>query len=598
MAASLFAENIDSPARTQRERDFARLGKLRSERSSWVPRWQKINKVLLPFSGRYFGTNLQQERNRGDKSFGSILDSTATRALRILAAGLMSGMTSPARPWFKLALEDEDLNELDTVKLWLEQVGDLIRNIFNRNNTYRTLHTMYRELGAFATAGNFVAPNFDKTSWHYPMTIGEYYFATDEFWRVKTCYREFEMTVEHIVNQFVRQPDGTANWSKVSTTVKNLWDTGKGHDTNVPVVHVITPRPFDQRERGRLGGKNMPVRSTYYELSAQNEHRETVLSDSGFEEFRVLAPRWDVTGSDPYGWGPSFEALGDMQQLQHEQFRKGQAIDHMSHPSIGVPGEAKGREFDLLPGGVNPLPTVQGGKVQNMLDVRMQLGDLKEDILDVRQRINEAFYADLFLLISGDTRGSPATAMEIAERQSEKMLMLGPVLERLNDELLAPLIDLTFSDLLRSGQLPPPPEELQGHELKIEFVSVLAQAQRAVGLASIDRVIGTVGAIANAKQSSDAWDKIDTDQLTDKYADMLGIDPSIIVSDENVAIIRKQRAQLAQAQQMAAMIPQLATSAKALSDADMTSDNALTRLTGYNTQGATGSQVSGPPGIV
>lgn len=589
-------DTTDGRAYSQRERALARLGELRAQRSTWVTRWKRLTDVLLPFSGRYFGSNLNQERNRGDRSFGKILDSTASRAVRVLAAGMMSGMTSPARPWFKLALEDEDLNELDSVKIWLEDVAELIRGVFNRGNTYRTLHSMYRELAVFGTAANFVAPNFEKTLWHYPMTIGEFYIGTDELWRVRTCYREFEMSVEQIVNEFVRKSDGSADWSRVSPSIKNLWDGGRGKDKNWPVIHVIEPRPFDDR-KGKYGGKNMAFKSCYYELGNENKY-EGALRESGFQDFRVIAPRWEVTGSDAYGFGPGFEALGDVLQLQHQTNRKAQAIDHLAHPAIAIPGEAKGREIDILPGGVNPMPLTQGGRVSNLFDVRLDIGAVREDILDIRNRINEAFYVDMFLMIASDPRGSPATAREVAERHEEKLLMLGPVLERLNDEFLSPLIDLAFYDLLRAGKLPPPPEELENHELKIEFISVLAQAQRAVGLASIDRLIGTVAAVSAAKQSLEPWDKIDTDQMLDKYSSMLGVDPSIIVSDDNVAIVRSSRAQAAQQAQAMQMLPELAKAQKTMAETPMDQDSALTRLQGVATsEAATGTPVSSPPGL-
>ena len=143
-----------------------------------------------------------------------------------------------------------------------------------------------------------------------------------------------------------------------------------------------------------------------------------------------------------------------------------------------------------------------------------------------------------------DTR---MTATEVAERHEEKLLMLGPVLERLHNELLDPLVDITFSRMLESGLVPPAPEELQGMELNVEFVSMLAQAQRAIGTNSIDRYTNTMGAIAQMKP--DVLDKFDSDAWADNYADMLGIDPELIVADKEVAIIRQQRAQ---AQQQAA----------------------------------------------
>ena len=115
-------------------------------------------------------------------------------------------------------------------------------------------------------------------------------------------------------------------------------------------------------------------------------------------------------------------------------------------------------------------------------------------------------------------------------------------------------------------------------DLQVEYVSTLAQAQRAVGVQSVDRLLGTVGAIAGLRP--DVVDKIDADQMIDAYADMLGVDPSLIVADDKVAIIRQDRAQQAQAQQMMEGMPAMAQTAKAASDINLSEDNALSSILG------------------
>jgi len=553
---------------TLRERKLQRWGALQSERTSWIRRYSDISKYMLPYSGRFF----VQDRNRGDKSFNEIYDSTGTRALRILAAGMMAGMTSPARPWFRLATPDPDLMEDEGVDLWLNNVSQLMRDIFARSNTYRALHTMYEELGAFSTAANIIDSDFDTVIWNNPLTAGEYALATDSRGRVNTLYREFEMTVAQMVEMF-----GLVN---VSSSVKNLWDTHRNLDSWRPVLHVIEPRELSGRDYSKRDPKNMAYMSCYLELGRDNEDK--VLRESGYEDFPAQCPRWHTRGGDVYGSGPGMEALGDVKQLQHEQLRKAQGIDYMTLPPIGVPGMLKGREVDTLPGGVNYLETAGSAKIQNLFDVRLDLNHLLADINDVRQRINQAFYADLFLMISQDQRRMPVTAREIAERHEEKLLMLGPVLERLHDELLSPLIDNTFIRMLQAGILPPPPEQMQGMDLKVEFVSTLAQAQRAVGLGAVDRLIGTVALIGQGKQDTSVWDKIDVDQAIDKYSDMLAIDPSMIVADDKVAIIRTERAkQLAQQQALAAA-PVAADAAKTASEVNPDNlRNVMQQFSGY-----------------
>ncbi len=543
------------------------MGELKSERASWDSHYRELSEFLLPRNGRFTPT----DRTKGGKEkFNKIYDNSGTRALGILAAGLMAGMTSPARPWFALATPDPGLMEFAPVKRWLHQVTRLTRDIMARSNFYRTLHSQYKEMGAFGTAPAIVLPDFQNVIHTTPQTVGEYYLATDYNGRVDTLAREYEMTVAQMVREF-----GVEN---VSPTVKNLWDSGKGADSWVRVAHIIQPR--DMRDLTRDDKRHMPWESCYYEPGCQ---KDKYLREGGFKEFPVLAPRWELAGGDIYGTSPGMEALGDIKQLQHQQLRKMQAIDMMARPPIQAPSGAKNRAIDLLPGGVNYFDMAgNGAKASNLVDVRIDLSHLLADIQDVRGRIREAFYANLFMMIAEDDR-SGITAREIAERHEEKLLMLGPVLERLHNELLSPAIDIIFFRIMDAGLLPPPPAELQGVDLKVEFVSVLAQAQRAVGTQAVDRLLGTVAGIAQLKP--EVIDKLDGDQIIDAYSDMLGIDPNLIVADENVAMIRQSRQQQQQAMQAAQAAQVAADSAAKLGTVNTGERNMATdlmsALTGY-----------------
>jgi len=512
--------------KTKRAKLLTRWGHLRSERATWWSHWQEVTTYLLPRNGRYF----EQDRNKGHRRHNSIYDNTGTRALRTLGAGMMAGATSPARPWFRLGTADPDLNKYPPVQLWLADVTERMQLVFQKSNTYRTLHGIYEELGAFGTAGSIVLPDSKNAIHHYPVTIGEYAIATDYQGRVNTLYREFQKTVGEVVREF--------GYNKCSTSVKNLYDRGS-LDQWITIIHAIEPRDDRERDFNKKDNMNMKYKSCYFEQGGEGEE---VLRESGYKDFPAVIPRWGVAGGDIYGNSPGMEALGDIKQLQHEQLRKAQGIDYQTKPPLQVPSYMKNRDVDSLPGGVTFVDGQQG-KIETAFNVNLNLQHLLQDIQDVRGRINSSFYADLFLMLANatDTR---MTATEVAERHEEKLLMLGPVLERLHNELLDPLIDNTFNRMIEAGLIPPAPEELQGMELNVEFVSMLAQAQRAIGTNSVDRYTNTMGMIAQMKP--DVLDKFDSDKWANAYAQMLGIDPELIVPDKQVARIRQERAQAQQ----------------------------------------------------
>lgn len=531
-----------SQDKTPRDRLYTRWGALKSERSSYMSHWKEISDYLLPRSGRYF----IQDHNKGERRHNNIYDSTGTRALRVLGAGLMGGATSPARPWFRLATADPDMMDYAPVKVWLSQVQSGMLDIFQRSNTYRALHSMYEEIGGFGTGASIVMDDYNDVIRHHVLTTGEYAIAQNYRGEVTTLYREFQKTVAELVGEFGRD--------NCSQAVRNLHDRGS-LDSWVTIVHGIEPR--EDRDSRLRDAQNMPFKSVYFELGSD---KGKYLRESGFKTFPGLVPRWSVTGGDIYGSSPGMEALGDIKQLQHEQLRKAQAIDYMTKPPLQAPSSMKNREIDMLPGGTTYVDmNGPSAGIRNAFEVRLDLQHLLMDIQDVRGRINQTFYTDLFLMLAG-ANNTNMTATEVAERHEEKLLMLGPVLERLHNELLDPLIERTFNRMIESGMVPPPPEELQGVDLNVQYVSMLAQAQRAVATNGIDRFVGNLGAVAQYKP--DVLDKFDSDKWADAYSDMLGVDPELIVSNERVAIIRNQRAQAQAAAQQQAQTAQAAATAK------------------------------------
>jgi hypothetical protein len=444
-----------------------RLLDLKSERTSWITQWREISTYLLPRNGRY----ILQDRNRGDRKHNAIFDRTGGGALNTLAAGLMAGMTSPARPWLRFITRDRDLMKSQPVKVWLKQCADIVLLIFAKGNTYRALHQIYTEEGAFGTAATIALDDFESVMWHYPLTAGEYCIAQNWRGEVDTLYRELEKPVGSLVREFGRD--------NCSDTVKSLFDRGV-LDAWIPIVHVIEPRA--DRDATKGDAKNMPWASCYYE---QGQGQNKFLRESGYKEFPAFTPRWNVAGGDIYGNSPGMEVLGDIKGLQQQQLRKAQGIDQLTRPAIVMPGAMKNREVDSLPGGVSFMD----GQAQahNLYDVRIDLNHLSMSIQDTRTLIREGFYADLFLMIAN--ADPKMTATEVAARQEEKMMMLGPVVERNADELLNPLVRTTFHRAMAAGLLPPPPPEMHGQAFDVEYISVLAQAQRAISTNSIDRFV-------------------------------------------------------------------------------------------------------------
>lgn len=543
--------------------------------NGWDGHWKQLETNLLPRRGRFDAS----QRNRGGERNQHIIDSAGTWALRTLAAGMMAGMTSPARPWFKLSLPDKDLAENMQVKRWLDDCTKTLQRIFTKSNTYNTLHGMYRELGGFGTGLSILENDFQTVIHHNPMTVGQYALGTNHKGDVDKFTREFELTIEEAIGWF--------GWESMSKSGQNAYNQGN-YDYKVVVRHLMVPNP--DRDPGKVDKLNMAFRSEYWDARETDNGRWGLLRQGGTRFFRALAPRWDLIWGDTYGSSPGMEALGDLLQLQQDQRQKAKAIDYQVDPPLQVPTQLR-NGGDFLPGGVSYYDAMapQGG-VRTAFEVNLDPNLVLEDIRDVRERINRAFYADMFLMIAQADKSMTAT--EVAERQEEKLLMLGPVLERLHTELLDPLVSHTFARALEANILPPAPEELSGAELQVEFVSMLAQAQKAIEVNAVDRLVGHIGVLAQAGKV-DAIDKLDTDKSVERYADHLGVDPDLIVSGDEVALLRQQRAQQQQAAQAAENADKMAGAVGKLGGVPTgagPSDNAgadlLNLFSGYNSPSA------------
>lgn len=529
-----------------RQRILTRWGTLKKEREPYMTQWLEISEHITPSRGRFLiGKNRNESRSRWNR----IVDSSAVRAANILAAGLMSGMTDPSSQWFALTTGTPNLDEAQAVKVWLDQVQRIMEMAFTRTNTYQALHQGWRDVGTYGVMAMVIAED-DREVFHcYPLSVGEYAIGVDDRGVPDTLYRRFIMTAAQLVARFGR--------SKLSADVLRNFDAGQV-DHEYKLIHAIEPR-FD-RQYGKRDSRNMPWRSVIIQIDSDGT-KDGILEESGFNEFPCVVGRWGASASDVYSEeSPGMVALGDVRQLQHEQKQKGNSIDYIVNPPLIMPTAARDNEDDFEPGGRIYLDApAQKDAVQSAWQVQMDINALRQDIAEVQQRINQAFSVDMFLMLSGQQMGK-MTATEVAERHEEKLMMLGPVLSRLNNEVLKPLIERTFSILYRAGQLPPAPPELACVELSIEYTSMLARSQRAIRANSLDQFLQRIGQVAQFDPNVLA--KIDSFRIVDEYADYLSVAPSVVVPTEQAQ--QKIEAQQ-QAQQQAQQAEQMQQAADAVS---------------------------------
>ncbi len=556
--------------KTKRGQVLKRYKALETDRSSWRSHWIEIADYITPRRGRFL---LESRNTKGRKRTTKIIDNTATQALRTMSAGMMSGLTNPARPWFRLATPDPDRDDHQTVKEWLDQAARATRIVLRNSNFYNAVHTFYTETGAFGTGALYRHPAKDprKLAVYRPLTAGEYVIAEDEDGVIDTLGREFTMTVSQIVERFVANPADPrdVDFSKVSRAVKQMWDAGN-YDMEIQVVHMIQPRRATIP--GRDDNLNKPFLDCYFEYGAEGDQ---LLRESGHDKRPFYVGRWDVLGGDVYGRGPGMDHLADVKQLQHEQKRKAQAIDKMVNPPMTAPPSLKGKPTSTLPGGTTYVDQVSGNGFAPAYLPQPRIQEMLLDIQEVQERINRGFYADLFaMMIMSDRR--QITATEVAERHEEKLVLLGPVLQRLNVEVFNAVVEDAFEIAYNAGMIGPAPEELQGVDLEIQYISLLAQAQEAVAAGALERGMSFAANFAQVKPN--ILDVVNEDEALRQYFDIIGAPPTLLHDQDTVEGVREARRQAEQQQMAMDQAEQGAGVAQALGNIDTQDPNALTRI--------------------
>jgi hypothetical protein len=213
-----------------------------------------------------------------------------------------------------------------------------------------------------------------------------------------------------------------------------------------------------------------------------------------------------------------------------------------------------------------------------MYEVSPDLKAFMESKAAIQMRIKEGFFNDLFVMLE-QMGQKQMTAYEVAQRNQEKLQILGPVVERLQNEALAPIIKRIYRIMDRKGLLPPVPDALHGVALGIEYVGVLALAQKAAKTASLERFASTTSALAQAHP--EIADNVDWDAWTVEYAEDLFISKKIMKDPKLIAQIRAQRQQAQQTQQMLSGAEQASKAAANIGSIDVGGgQNAISMMTG------------------
>jgi len=496
-----------------------RFDRLKSQRQNWESHWQEVADYMQPRKA-----DVTKSRSRGDKRTELIFDSSPLQSVELLAASLHGMLTNPSTPWFSLRFKEEDMEFEDEAKEWLESATETMYAAFNKSNFQQEIFELYHDLITFGTAAMFIEEDDEDILKFSTRHINEIFIAENEKGRIDTVFRKFKLSARAAIQKF---GDVSAN---IATVAK------KDPYEEIEILHAVYPRSdFNPKKQDK---QNMPFESVYLDASSGDE-----LSVSGFREFPFVVPRYLKASHEIYGRSPAMTALPDVKMLNEMSKTTIKSAQKQVDPPLLVPDDGFILPVRTVPGGLNFYRAGTRDRIEPLnIGANTPLGLNMEE--QRRNSIRNAFYVNQLMM----QNGPQMTATEVIQRNEEKMRLLGPVLGRLQSELLKPLIDRAFSLILRKNLFRPAPEFLAGKDIEIEYVSPLAKAQKSSELQSIMRAIEIMGSLSNV---APVFDHINMDKLVRHLADIVGVPQKILKPQSELNAERQQaQAQQEQMQQM------------------------------------------------
>jgi len=505
---------------------LSRFDRLKTQRQNWESHWQEVADYMQPRKA-----DVTKTRSKGDKRTELIFDGSPLQSVELLAASLHGMLTNPSTPWFSLRFKQDDMENEDEAKEWLESATETMYAAFNKSNFQQEIFELYHDLITFGTAAMFIEEDDEDVLKFSTRHINEIFIAENDKGRIDTVFRKFHISARAAIQKF---GDISIN---ISTKAK------KDPYEEVEILHAVYPRSdFNPKKQDKI---NMPFESIYLDAESGDE-----LSISGFKEFPFVVPRYLKASHEIYGRSPAMTALPDVKMLNEMSKTTIKSAQKQVDPPLLVPDDGFMLPVRTIPGGLNFYRAGTRDRIEPLnIGANTPLGLNMEE--QRRNSIRNAFYVNQLMM----QNGPQMTATEVIQRNEEKMRLLGPVLGRLQSELLKPLIDRTFSIILRKNLFRQAPEFLSGKDVEIEYVSPLAKAQKSSELQSIMRAIEIMGSLSNV---APVFDHINMDKLVRHLADIVGVPQKILKPQSQLNAERQQAQQQQEQMQQMQQLQQVA----------------------------------------
>ncbi len=439
--------------------------------------WQEIALNFFPERATFTSA-----RGEGEEVSDHLFASYPVMARRELG-NLISSNTRPSdRRWMSIHVDDDELDEGDSERLFLERLTDIQwRAMYDRPSMFvsATKQTDHD----FATFGNGVLK--------YGLNIAgdgllfRNYHLRDCAWsenaegKIDVLHRNWCPTARQLKHHFRDQ---------VSREVKDACQ--KDPEKTFDCRHVVLPaRLYDYKSKG---GKAFPFVSLYVELQS-----ETVLEEVGLSYFCYVVPRWQTMSGSAYGMSMATAILlpdGRTLQVVMRTLREA-GENYVNPPMIAVSDAIRG-DIALYPGGVTTADIEYDERLGEVLrPLTKDRGGFpiaNEVAAALREDIRAGFFLDKIQL---PEVSKTMTAFEVRRRLEEHIRASAPIFEPITEDYNDPLCDGVFKLLMDNGAFPVEqmPDSLRGRDIKFKFRSPLAdladQSEAEIYMEVRDRIL-------------------------------------------------------------------------------------------------------------
>jgi hypothetical protein len=479
---------------------------------------------------------------RGKMAYSGVPNS----ALSVWADGMQGHMVSQSLRWFRSVLNDAELNKNDEIQRYLQLYDEAMYGEFNQSNFYSVLPEWFRDAGSIGTATLYTEEDLGR---QMPVFTAihprEIYISENRYGYVDTVFRDFFLSARQAVQIF-----GEDNLSS------DIVENAKKHpEKQHEFIHGVFPNPDTMF--GSILSKHKPIASVYIQKSKTGQGDEDgVARQSGFDTNPYAVWRLRKNSDEIYGYSPAADAMVEIKQLNQIEKTLITAAQMAVQPALNVPEHMRGHTR-ITPNGHNYYGS--NGQVITPVNtgINFPVGIDREE--KIQRIIEDKYRVEFFLILARAER--EMTATEIMERQAEKSVLLGPQVDRLENEGLRKPFEMTADIAEKAGRLPDPPQILidakeeakeRGRNLNIAilFIGPLAQAQRR--LYQMQPIKNGLNELAQASVIyPKVLKRVNPDKLAERILDASNFPQDIMFTDAEVAENEaKEKAELEQRQAM------------------------------------------------